>query len=296
LCGNDTSNWDQKVPVAQLCANYKIRNRTASSPFSLMFARQLNKPQDYTSPKIRDSVPKKLISEEDLIKRAELLSSVVFPAINERTQRLVEEQSRRFNQKHYLIDIPINSPVMVKLPNRTTKLAPLYEGPYIVVRKTRGGSYVLKDETNELLHREYVPSELKMVSIDETFLEEEFFEVAEIRDHRDTFNGREYLVKWVGYGERENSWLQASAFSSPTPIKKYWDKMRELKKLEQERKAKLVVERSDKRIAAKQAISSVGDRRTVGNKSKRSSSTFKNQFKELNPPAKRRSLRHRKKL
>jgi hypothetical protein len=124
----------------------------------------------------------------------------------------------------------------------------------------------LKDKTNELLHWEYVPSELKMVSIDETFLEEEFFEVAEIRDHPDTLNDREYLVKWVGYCEGKNSWLQTSAFCSPTPIKKYWDKIRELKKLGQERKAKLV-EISDKRIVAQQANSSLVDRGTVGNKS-----------------------------
>lgn len=39
LLGNDTHRWDEMLPAAQLCCNYKIRNRTASAPFSLMFAR-----------------------------------------------------------------------------------------------------------------------------------------------------------------------------------------------------------------------------------------------------------------
>ena len=144
------------LPIAQLCCNYKIRNRTASSPFSLMYARQLTTPKDYTDPS--RTIPRKLATEEDLIKRAEIMASVVFPAIEERTRKIVEEQSKKFNKKHYLIDIPNDTTVMVKLPNRATKLSPLYEGPFTVVRKTMGGTYVLKDEMNELLHRDYVPS------------------------------------------------------------------------------------------------------------------------------------------
>ena len=278
LCGNDTSRWDELLPAAQLCCNYKIRNRTGSSPFSLMFARQLNKPQDYTDPKISKTVPRKLTSEEELINKAEIMATVVFPAIHERTMRLVEEQSKKFNTKHYLIDIAVGTAVMVKLPNRASKLSPLYEGPFTVVRKTQAGTYVLKDEMNELLHRDYVPSELKVVSIDETNIEDELYEVQEIRDHRQDPNGeREYLVKWVGYGERENSWLKTSAFSSPQSIKAYWDKVRDLEKLEKIRKAELV-NKSDSNSKTQRLVSqrNVGDNATNYNKRKRTNNTYSN--------------------
>ncbi|KAG0922488.1 hypothetical protein G6F26_013671 [Rhizopus arrhizus] len=134
---------------------------------------------------------------------------------------------------------------MVRLPGRTSKLSPLYEGPYIVVRKTQGGSYVLKDEQNELLHREYVPSELKIVSIDETAIEDEYYDVEDIRDHRGGPGQREYLVKWAGYGERENTWEKASSFSSTVPIDKYWLKREKLKELEQARKQKMIANEID---------------------------------------------------
>lgn len=118
---------------------------------------------------------------------------------------------------------------MVRLPHRPNKLAPLYDGPYTVVRKNKGGSYELKDEQNELLHRNYVPSELKVVNIDETHIEDTYVEVEYIRDHRGGPGKREYLVKWKGYGERENSWQKADDFSDPTIIQKYWDKVEELR-------------------------------------------------------------------
>ncbi|RCI04426.1 hypothetical protein CU098_004721 [Rhizopus stolonifer] len=49
-----------------------------------------------------------------------------------------------------MVDINEGTPVMMKLPNRPHKLAPIYEGPFVVVRRTQGGTYVLKDETNGL--------------------------------------------------------------------------------------------------------------------------------------------------
>jgi hypothetical protein len=241
LCGNDTSDWDDKVILAQLCANIKYRHRTGSTPFSLMYARQMNRPKDYTDKDNESEIPKIPAPIEELEKRAELMSEVVFPAIKERTQKILEEYDQKYNNKHYIIDIPIGTAVMVRLPHRTSKLSVLYEGPYIVHRKTKANNYVLKTETNELLHRDYTPSELKIVTIDETAIEDELYVVEEVRDHRNCANGeREYLVKWEGYGERENSWIPASLFSTPEPISKYWNKVRELEQLEQERKSRLV--------------------------------------------------------
>ena len=134
------------------------------------------------------------------------------------------------------MDIPEDTSVMVKLPSRTSKLAPIYEGPFTVVRRTQGGSYILRDDhTQELLHRNYVPSELKIVSVDESAIGDEYYEVEEIRDHRGKEGKREYLVKWVGYGERSNTWQTADDFSDPTIINKYWNKHNELRRLEQNR-------------------------------------------------------------
>ncbi|KAG1580145.1 hypothetical protein G6F47_012695 [Rhizopus delemar] len=97
MVNSNSNDWDDVLPIVQLASNYKIRHRSKSAPFSLMFARRLNSFEDYGDQ-----------------------------------------------------NLPKDTAVMVRLPGRTSKLSPLYEGPYIVVRKTQGGSYVLKDEQNEL--------------------------------------------------------------------------------------------------------------------------------------------------
>lgn len=234
MCGNDTRNWDNRLPIVQLAINMKVRDRTASTPFSLMFARQVT-----LDPKKINRNNRKALTLEELQKRAETMNDIVFPAIQQRTDELAKIYREKFNKKHYIIeDIPAGTPVMVRYAEgRSNKLAPLYSGPYIVVRRTQAGTYVLKDDTSELLHREYTPSELKVVSLDETALEAQVYEVEEIRDHRVLPDGTyEYLTKWCGYGERENDWLTPDLFSTPTPITNYWKKMKELERREASRK------------------------------------------------------------
>ena len=230
MCGNDTHNWDERLPIVQLAINMKVRDRTASTPFSLMFARQVN-----FDTKKRNRNNRKALTLEELQKRAETMNDIVFPAIKQRTLELAELYSKKFNKKHYILEnIPVDTPVMVRLAEgRANKLAPLYSGPYVVVRRTQAGNYVLKNDTNELLHREYTPSELKVVSLDETALEEKVYEVETIRDHRVLADGTtEFLTKWSGYGERENDWLTPEMFFSPIPIANYWKKMKELRQRE----------------------------------------------------------------
>ncbi|KAI8330154.1 hypothetical protein EDC96DRAFT_612228 [Choanephora cucurbitarum] len=82
------------------------------------------------------------------------------------------------------------------------------------------------DETNELLHREYVPSELKIVNIDESEIDEQVYEIEKVLDHRVLEGGKkEYLVKWVGYDDSWNFWLTPEHFSSPFTLNEYWERV-----------------------------------------------------------------------
>ena len=230
-------DWDSVLPGCQLAINTNIRYRTESAPFQLMFARPLNRFQDYNDPKIKDNLPKNPMTLEELQKKAEIMNNIVFPSINQRTQRIVEEQAKRFNKNNTIRHFEVGDWVMVRLPHRESKLEAAYDGPFQIVQKKRS-TYVLKDSMNELLHRDYVPSELKLVAIDETIIEEEVFEVDEIRAHRGPEYQREYLVKWKTFGESANSWETAASFNNPQTIRRYWAKIRDYEKLEQERQAK----------------------------------------------------------
>jgi hypothetical protein len=231
---SDSHSWAYYLPIIQLCMNRHIKAKTMSSPFSLMFARRVNLPDDYGNEK-KFKLPIESMTMRELEERVDYMDKIVFPAILERTQKINEEYNKKFNQKSVLVDIPVGTHVMIRLQNRSSKLAPIYEGPYTVVRRNTGGSYELKDEQNELLSRNYVPSELKVVTLDESSIEEEYYEVEGIRDHRGEEGHREYLIKWKGYSEKENTWQKASDFTDPTIIQRYWNKQRELRRLEQTR-------------------------------------------------------------
>lgn len=222
-------DWAHFLPICQLAINNSIKSRTESSPFSLMYARRVNLPDDYANTS-KFPLPKEMMTPKELEDRIEIMEKVVFPAIKERTSMINKEYKKKFDGSKKLIDIPVGTHVMVRLQHRPSKLAPLYDGPYTVVRKNKGGSYELKDEQNELLHRNYVPSELKVVNLDESQIDETYYTVENIREHRGKPGNWEFLVKWAGYGERENTWQKAKDFSDQTIIDKYWDKVSREKK------------------------------------------------------------------
>jgi hypothetical protein len=217
-----------------------------------MFARQVNLDPNPNNLNLNG---RPSLSIKELQQRIEHMNTIVFPALKERTQKLAEEYSKRMDQRRYILpELAFDSPVMIRLEaGRSSKLAPLYAGPYFVVKRTQAGNYILKDETNSLMHREYTPSELKPINIDETTIEDEIFEVEDIRDHRVREDGEvEYLVKWSGYSERENEYITADLFSSPIPIKKYWDKIKLNKELEQQRQlTKVAIQNSSKQAGHK---------------------------------------------
>jgi ribonuclease HI len=241
MCRSNAREWSDYLPLVQLSINRYVKSKSQTSPFSLMFARRVTLPDDYAH-KDKYPIPKDIMSIEELEERIDYMHNIVFPAINEREKKINEIMRKRFDDNHMLVDIPVGAHVMVKVRQRPSKLSPIYDGPYTVIRRNQGGSYELKDEMNEILHRNYVPSELKVVNVDEKAIDDEYFEIEAIRDHRGKAANREYLIKWKGYGERMCSWITADDVSDPHVLQLYWKKHVQLQKQEEERILKRVSE------------------------------------------------------
>ncbi|KAG2221669.1 hypothetical protein INT45_002707 [Circinella minor] len=137
-------SWDIFVPRIQLAINAKISKRTDTAPYTLMFARKMNQFQDF-----RNKIGIEPLSYDELKKRIHKMETVVFPGINKCVKAILDAQAQKFDKKHLIIDFPPNSHVMVRVTDKGSKLENEYDGPYLVVRKTRGSSYVLKDENRE---------------------------------------------------------------------------------------------------------------------------------------------------
>jgi hypothetical protein len=205
--------WAKHVPMAQLAMNTRIVALHNSSPFSLFFARRFNGISNFSD------TTEKLSSQEELLKRLEYMTKTVFPAIDTKTRETQRRMIERFNRTVLHSEFPDGSKVMSLDPIMGDKLTPRYEGPYTVVKRTTGGSYVLKDATGEELGRNFAPSQLKLVLDD--YDATETYVVEKILNHRQgPGGGMEYRVKWKGY--KEETWEPQENFIERKCITDYW--------------------------------------------------------------------------
>jgi hypothetical protein len=215
--------WPMFVNFAQLSFNNKIASLTGSSPFALMFGRELNEIRDYTN----DGAPI-TIDINDWKEHQEKIVSLIYPAISERIQSGKNKMITQLNRHRKILlphAVPEGSTVMIKDPVRTTKFEPKYIGPYEIVRRARNGAYVLKDLTGDLLDRHVPIDQIKILQKTKRRKKDEeqpFYEVSKVLNHRGEPGNYEYLIQWKGYSDDENTWEPSSSFADVSIIHDYW--------------------------------------------------------------------------
>jgi len=154
-------NWVDHHPFTQLFANIKVHSLHLSSPFSLIHGRQFNsftnhENQDISQPLDEKALQLRLLTMKDL----------VFPAINLASQTRMKKVAEKFNIKHAFTSkdpFPIGSYVMLKNATKGSKFEATFEGPFKVLRRNKGGAYILQDSTGALLPRNAAPSQMKLI-------------------------------------------------------------------------------------------------------------------------------------
>jgi len=211
--GNDAS-WDEHVPMTQLAMNTHAATLHNSSPFSLFFARPFKGFHLYKDDE------KRCLDRDELLKRLEYMTTVVFPAVDEKARAVQQKMIERFNKTVLFNEFPDGARVMVLDVDPSSTLAPKYEGPYKVIRRNTGGAYVLSDGDGQVMKRAYPPSHLKLV-LDDHDLNSETFPVEKIlAHHRDAKGDVQYLVQWKGY--EEQTWEPLDMFIERECIREYW--------------------------------------------------------------------------
>jgi len=215
-------DWDLFVPFTQFCINAKIVKRHKSSPFTVMFGRATNKLTNYQDIRITPS------SSESEEKRIEIMQTVLFPAIKDATQVVTEAIKRAYDKNKLIKELEAGTYVMIMDKERKSKQDPANEGPYKIIHKTTGGSYILQDLEGKTLSRNYSINELIVISESPIF-DDQSYEIEKILNHRLNDNHEyEYLTKWKNYDETHNTWEPFENFDSQKIIEGYWEQQRRL--------------------------------------------------------------------
>ena len=202
-------------------SNLKVAARHGSTPFSLTFARTANGFKDFqASQDIRSP-----FDEEGYIQRLEYFAETIFPAVNEKTKAYI---AQRFKDDKTVI-FPDGAFVMTTNKNKKNKLEAQYEGPYMIIRRNKGGAYILQDTDGTVMPRNYTPSELKIISQDPNEQGKSFV-IEKILKHRGDPQNYEYKVKWKNFSKEHNTWEPAANFDDRTIIDAYWTRQAEAQK------------------------------------------------------------------
>jgi hypothetical protein len=190
--------WPQFCPLAQLCVNNRISSVTRSTPFSLMFARDSHVLSGWDA-------EAETASLEQWLAFQERVRSVLWPAVNARVRQVKERMTQQVDGRHRVIGphtFKAGDKVMLVDQKKTDKRQPKYVGPYIILRQSQTGNYVVKEaqEDGTVVDRQVPPDQLKLVDVDTAAV----FEVERVVEHRGAGPELQYLVKWKNYSLRES--------------------------------------------------------------------------------------------
>jgi hypothetical protein len=139
-----------------------------------------------------------------------------------------EKQMDDFAKRHRMFQagsFPPGARVWVLDETRKGKTEPVYQGPYQVVQRTSGGSYVLKDQNgiigrNVPIHLLKLQKKKGMPDISD----ESLYFVNKIHQHRGIAGKREYLVEWKGI--KNKTWEPEQNMVDYEVVRNYWRRVK----------------------------------------------------------------------
>ena len=209
--------WDRYLLATQFFHNLKETELTGSTPYSLVFARKANDFEDYSN------VQENPLDLMHLRRRLNYMNELVYPSVVEKSAEVHRARNEYFKKRNHIIvdQFAPGAIVMVRDETRNDKNSPRYEGPFTIVRRNKGGVYVLRNNLDEEFVRP--PNVLKLVHHDlkVSGLPGIAAEVDKILAHKEVEGETHYLVHWKKLSSTLNQWVPHSEFMDIGPILLY---------------------------------------------------------------------------
>jgi hypothetical protein len=126
----------------------------------------------------------------------------------------------------------------VKRKGRSTKFYPRFIGPFPIVQaRPSSSNYKLQLPPEYKIHNVFHVSRLRPHVPNDPILfpnrepprpppvieGSDEYEIKRIIDHRDTRQGRQYKVHWLGYPNSDDSWVHEGELEAEELLAEYWD-------------------------------------------------------------------------
>lgn len=223
------SRWPLYLSQIQFYANMKIKERTGSTPFALMFGRVPNITSEYMTKGMELDV-----NSEEWRRHQEQIISLIYPSIELRARQYSQDTIDYLNKIRapLIIDnLPPGTVVMVRDPEtvnknasqRTLLKAPFLPLRYTVVKRERDGAYLLRDELGAIYPRLVPVNHLKALSTRRGVEEDTGrFIVDDIIDRRREANGEmKYRIRWKGWTHKGDTWETADKIMDKQMLRKF---------------------------------------------------------------------------
>jgi hypothetical protein len=211
-------DWPAYIPFATLAYNTKEHTTTGFSPYRLFFGREMNSFKDYrnTDDKVNDEEAiynRTLEIQKQVTEQEEALRN---------TAKAKERQMKSQNSSNRTAQKPLQpgSHVYISSVGMHHKLFDKYKGPFIIVRQSKSGNYVVKDALNQELPDSFPRERLKVVTAIEEEKEPQYSFERILDDRINSSGGREYLIQWKS-GFEPPTWEPAENIVDPDFINQY---------------------------------------------------------------------------
>lgn len=213
-CSYRQDDWASKLQLAEFTYNASTHSTTGVEPFRVMYGYV---PEIHVN--VEDDVTeRKAIAAHE---RAKILQQER-DTLDDQWKAAMEAQARFYNAKRKPQVFKLNQKVMlsaknirVARPNR--KLSDKYVGPFEITKVLSNGmAYELRLPPTWKIHNVFHVSLLEPYEDrgdnepepppPELMDEHEEWQVETILDHRDRKNGRQYLVRWLGFTPADDTW------------------------------------------------------------------------------------------
>ena len=225
FCNYQQDNWANLLPFAEFAHNVRAHAATGRSPFQVWYGFQPEflPPIDFSS---------QLPSVEERLKSLEQIRADVTAALNVAAEVMKRKGPGTPSQTFSPGQLVWLEGSNIKTTHPKAKLAPKRHGPFKILSMTPTNSRLQLPPAwrihpmfhNSLLTpyketKEHGPN-FTQPPPDIVEGEEDHYEVETVLDARPTPNRRgiQYLIKWVGYPNSENSWIPASGMKHASKL------------------------------------------------------------------------------